>query len=366
MQPDPSFWSDRDVCVTGGTGFLGWHLVQALRDVKARVRVVALEPGPEHPIHHLQDVSCHWGDVRDPALLHTALAGCSVVFHTAGVVGVWGKQLERMWSVHVDGTRRVLSALDADACLVHTSSITTLGASDRPIPTDEATTWNGAAAQVPYVAAKREAERIALDAASSGRRVLVTNPGYLVGPEDYERSIMGRLCERFWRGRAPVAPPGGINIVDVRDVALGHLLAAERGRTGRRYILGGANQTFAAFFFLLAEAAGYRPRGLPCFPWLAFAALAGLAELRSKMTGKEPYPSLAHAAMNRFYWYGSSALAESELGYRPRPLDESLRDAFAWHATLKPFQLRGFNRWWLRPERVAANGLGLEELGTRI
>jgi len=354
MTPNSTFWSDRPVCVTGGAGFLGWHIVDALRAAGARVRILALEPASHHPVHQRDEVECHWGDVRDPDQVRRAVAGCSVVFHTAGVVGVWGKVLERMWSVHVDGTKQVLAAVDPGACLVHTSSITTLGASTRPMAVDEATPWNRAAENVPYVAAKRAAEQIALDAAARGQRVVVTNPGYLLGPNDVERSIMGRLCERFWRGRAPLAPPGGINLVDVRDVALGHLLAAEQGKTGHRYILGGHDHSFAAFFAHLAKAAGFQPRGLPRFPWVAFAALAGLAEVRAKLTGKEPYPSLAHATMNRFYWYVSSKLAHNEFGYRPRPLADTLRDTFTWYQSLQPFHLRGFNRWWLRPTRNAS------------
>lgn len=340
------YWHGRAVCVTGGTGFLGWHLARQLVEQGARVRVLALKADSAHPINKEKNLDRFWGDVRDEAVVRAALRGCSVVFHTAGVVGVWGKVLERMWSVHVDGTRQVLANLDPGARLVHTSSITTLGGSTRPRPVDEDMTWNGAASRVPYVQAKRAAEKIVLE---SGSDMIITNPGYLVGPDDHENSIMGRLCERYWRGRAPLAPPGGLNLADVRDVARGHLLAAERGQAGKRYLLGGENHSFAAFFRLLAAAAGYRPRGLPRLPLLAFTALARLAELRASFNGKEPYPSLAHAAMNQFFWYGSSTRAQNELGYRCRPLLKTLRDTFAWFGNRQPFGLRGLNRWWLRP-----------------
>lgn len=348
-----AFWSSRDVCVTGGAGFLGWHIAQLLLKRGARVRLLSLEPRPEHPARRRPEVVGYWGDVRDAGVVRAALAGCSVVFHTAGLVGVWGKMLELMRSVHVEGTRQVLAWAGRDARIVHTSSITTLGAFPRPRPVDESTAWNKAAADVPYVQAKRGAEALALEAAHSGRDVVVTNPGYLVGPEDHEHSVIGRLCERFWRGRAPLVPPGGLNLADVRDVALGHLLAAEHGRRGERYLLGGEDHSFASFFALLARVAGFRPRALPRFPWPAFAAFAGLAELRAHFTGKEPYPSLAHATMNYFYWYGSSAKAERDLGYRRRPLIETLRDTFAWLSAGQTFQPRGFNRWWFRPTPAA-------------
>jgi dihydroflavonol-4-reductase len=260
-----------------------------------------------------------------------------------------------MWSVHVEGTRTVLAAADPGARIIHTSSITTLGSFAKPKCVNESMAWNRAAANVPYVQAKRAAERLALDAVRHGRDVVVTNPGYLVGPEDHEQSLMGRLCARFWRGRAPLAPPGGINVVDVRDAAEGHVLAAEKGVSGERYLLGGANLTCADFFRLLAQAADYRPRALARVPWIAFAALAWLAEARAGLTGNEPYPSLAHATMNHYYWFGTSAKAERELGYRARPAQETVADTYRWHAARRGFRLRGFNRWWFRPgERKSA------------
>jgi nucleoside-diphosphate-sugar epimerase len=132
MRVKTSFWAGRRVCVTGGAGFLGWHLVQTLRRLRAKVRVLALEPRASHPIHGAGDVARFWGDVRDQGVVRRALRGCSVVFHTAGVVGVWGEVLQQMWSVHVQGMQQVLDCLEPDARLVHTSSITTLGAFTRP------------------------------------------------------------------------------------------------------------------------------------------------------------------------------------------------------------------------------------------
>ena len=117
-----------------------------------------------------------------------------------------------------------------------------------------------------------------MDAAASGRDVVVTNPGYLLGPEDHQRSVMGRFCKRYWKGRIPIAPPGGFNLVDVRDAARGHLLAAERGLTGRRYILGGENRTFPEFMALLAEVGGMSPRAIPSIPPWTMSALARFCE----------------------------------------------------------------------------------------
>ncbi len=349
MLPDPTFWAKRRACVTGGVGFLGWQIVRQLRDLGAEVRVLSLPPRRWHPIHDRDEVACFWGDVRDPELTRRALDGCSVVFHTAGVVGGWGKILERMQSVHVDGTANVLAAAPSDARIVYTSSLTTIGASRHGAILNEDSTADAHLLKLDYIRAKLAAERLALDAAAMGRDVVVTNPGYLVGMDDYEGSIMGRFCVRFWKGRVPMAPPGGLSLVDARDVATGHLLAAEHGKSCRRYVLGGENHRFPSFLRSLARVANCRPRALPRIPWLLLAGVAGIAEMRGHITGREPYPSLGHVRLNRWCWFGDSSRAIAELGYTFRPLINALRDAYAWHQGRRPIRPRGFSRWWLRP-----------------
>jgi dihydroflavonol-4-reductase len=348
-EPDPAFWCGKQVCVTGGTGFLGYPIVRQLVGLGARVRSLALPPATAHPLLGQSKVVNVFGDVRDPEVVARAVAGCEVIFHTAGVVAAWGPALERMHSVHVEGTRVVLAAAEPDARLVHTSSIVAVGASCTPQPLDEDSPFGLDDLAVDYVHAKRAAEQLALAAAAGGRHVVVTNPGYLVGPEDFERSIMGRFCVRFWKGRIPIAPPGGYNLVDVRDVARGHLLAAQFGQPGRRYILGGFNHTFREFMARLAEAAGMSPRAIPGVPWWTLGAAAGLAECRAWLVGREPYPALQHVRLNRYYWFCRSDRAAAELGYRCRPLAESLADTYRWHASHGAVRLRGINRWWMRP-----------------
>jgi dihydroflavonol-4-reductase len=346
LQPDREFWNDRAVCVTGGTGFLGFHLVRALSELGSRVRVFALETSPNHPVRQFPNTTIVPGDVLNPEAVREALARCSIVFHAAGLVAVWGPALHKVWPVHVEGTRNVLAALEPGARLVHTSSVVAVGASRTAEVLDEDSPFNLSHVKLDYVQAKRAAEEPVL---RSNKDALAVNPGYLLGPEDHERSVMGQFCHRFWRGRAPVAPPGGLNLVDVRDVAMGHLLAAERGVNGRRYILGGENLDYASFARLLAGAAGFRPRLLPRLPWPMFAAAAVINEARGRIRDKQPYPSLAHARVNRYFWFFSSERARRELGYEPRPVYQSLADAYEWFDNREPFHVRGFNRWLLRP-----------------
>lgn len=346
MQPDPSYWAGRTVCVTGGTGFLGFHLVRLLGEVGARVRVFGLATPADHPIRQFTHVEIIAGDVLDRSAVQSAVAGCSIVIHAAGIVSVWGRAVEKMWPVHVDGTRNVVDALDASARMIHTSSVVAVGASRTREVLNEDSPFNLSRLKIAYVRAKRAAEDLAL---GSGRDVVAVNPGYLIGPEDFEKSVMGKLCHRFWRGRAPLAPPGGLNLVDVRDVAIGHLLAAERGIRGRRYILGCENLTYPEFLSQMAEVAEFRPRWLPRIPRSVFRIAAMYNELRGRLRGKEPYPSLAHARLNCYYWFFSSDRARSELGFTPRSVRESLTDAYAWYSSREGFRIRGFNRWLLRP-----------------
>jgi dihydroflavonol-4-reductase len=348
MQPNPEFWRGRPVVVTGGTGFLGWHIVRRLTGLGVRVRVFALPPRPDHPVHGLPGVELMTGDLLDSEAVGRALAGREFVFHTAGVVAVWGRGLTVMDAVHGRGTANVLAAAAANARIVHTSSIVAVGATKEGDVLDEDSPFNLDRLPVRYVQSKRAAEELALAAAAAGRDVVVTNPGYLVGPDDPERSVMGRLCRRFWRGRIPAAPPGGFNLVDVRDVAAGHLLAAEHGVAGRRYILGGKNHFLADFLRLLAIAAGWRPRAVPTVPRWLLAAVAELSELRARFTGKEPYPSRQGARMHRYCWFVRSDRAERELGFEARPLAATLRDTHAWYAADGLGQVSVVNRWWLR------------------
>jgi len=346
LHADPAYWAGRTVCVTGGTGFLGCHLVRLLGDAGANVRVFAPDAPADHPVRRLNRAEIIAGDVLDLAAVRKAVSGCSVVIHAAGVVAVRGPAASKAWPVHVDGTRHVLAAIEPGARLVHTSSVVAFGASRRRNVLSEESSFEIGRLKLDYVQSKRAAEDLVL---SSAKDVVVVNPSYLIGPEDHDRSVMGQFCHRFWRGRVPVVPPGGLNLVDVRDAAAGHLLAAERGQRGRRYILGGEDHDYRSFLTLLAEVAGFRPRWLPGIPRPLFTALAAVNEVHARLRGREPFPSLGHVRLNRWYWFFSSDRARQELGYDPRPVRNSLADAYDWFASRESLRPRGLNRRLLRP-----------------
>lgn len=330
MNPNPGFWAGKRVCVTGGTGFLGWHLVQQLIHLTPHVRVFGMPTSSQDLNARLQTLDCVFGDIRDPDAVRSAVGDCDVVFHTAGTVAVWGPALRDMVAIHRDGTNSVLQFLRSGARMIHTSSVVAVGGASGSEVLTEDSPFNLKDLAVDYVHAKRDAEELALNAAEHGVDAVVVNPGYLIGPEDYARSVMGRLCVRFWKGKVPVVPPGALNFVDVRDVACGHILAAERGRRGRRYILGGENRTMGEFLRCLAEVASMRQMWRPHLPgWLQYLLAVGM-EWRAARTQREPYPSVQYARMSRYRWYFSSARAQAELDYSPRSMSESLRDAYHW------------------------------------
>jgi dihydroflavonol-4-reductase len=339
-------WVGLRACVVGGTGFLGYPIVERLLARGATVRVLAHGAPDKHPIHTRTDIEWVRGDMRDPVTVAKAVSGCRVVFQASGPVHVGTRDRVAGLDPHTTGTKALLAALSPGCRLVHTSSIVAVGGTHDGQVVDESFPFPHTDLNVEYVRAKRAGEEVAR---ASSADVIVTNPAYLIGPDDFGKSVMGTFCSRFWRGRIPWAPPGGYNFVDVRDVAEGHVFAAERGRAGQRYLLGGENLPIATFFGLLAEAAGWRPRRILTCPHWLFAVVAAGQEFRGRVVGKSPYPSFEHVRMNRFTWFATSVKAERELGYAARPVADSVADTYRWFTARKPFHLDGLNRWWFRP-----------------
>jgi dihydroflavonol-4-reductase len=343
MPLDPRSWRGKPVAVLGGTGFLGWHISRHLLDRGALVRLLGLPPPAGHPAMSLAAEQLSFGDVRDKEWLKQSLAGCPVVFNAAGPVAASASGLRR---VHAAAIRNLLEAAEPDARIIHTSSVVAIGANRQPLDLDEDSPFPPVARSIDYVRAKRDAEGDALRAAGGGRDLVVVNPAYLVGPEDFGPSYIGRMCLRYWRGMLPVIPPGGLNLVDVRDVALGHLLAAERGQAGRRYILGGQNRHLSEFYADLAAAAGQKAPPFPRIPAWLLTPLAAFTEMSARLRGGVPFPSLQDARGTTLYWFYRSNRSQNELGFSPRPLPQTLADTFHWfrerrRRILSPIWFRG-------------------------
>jgi dihydroflavonol-4-reductase len=286
------------VYVTGASGFVGGHVVRKLRAAGA-------------------DVGDEWIDLLDRERLRRAIAGCDAVFHLAALYSYDAPagELER---VNVEGTRAVVELCREAGVgrLVHTSTSGTCG----PVPGRAATEDDSSPAwelAVPYKRTKLEAERIVLAAAGEGLDAVVVNPTTPVGEGDRFPTPTGRMIERIASGRYRAFTDTGLNVVDVRDVARGHLLALERGRRGERYLLGGADLPLRELFSAVADLAGVaRPRLR--VPYAAVRALG-----RTRIVNRQ------EALLARLPAYFSWQKAARELGYNPGPVTPALARAVA-------------------------------------
>jgi dihydroflavonol-4-reductase len=326
MTNDSCHWNGRQVLITGATGFVGHHVAMQLLGAGARVRVLARDPSKSNRLE-AAGAEVAAGDVTCPGSLAAACTGCEYVFHLAGVVH-FGDDWDLFRRVNVQGTQNTLDAARVAGVrrFVHTSSIVAVGAAARPRVLDERSVFDLDRLAVPYVTTKHAGERIALGAAAAGQDVVVVNPASVIGPDDFTRSEFGTLCRRFWRGRIPFYFGGGNCFVDVRDVAAGHLRAAERGRSGQRYVLGGANLTYGDFFRELAAAAG-RPIFRLRLPNLLRSGAAWLNGRLARRTGRA-YLTSGQARLLALYFYYDWAKARGDLGYEPRALADTLADSY--------------------------------------
>ena len=318
--------------VTGGSGFIGSHVVQRLIEEGVQVRCLLLPNDAAHTLAGV-DVERVTGDITDRAAVTRAAQGCDIVFNLAAIYAIWLAKPRRMFDVNVGGTLAVLEGARAAGVrrVVHTSSIAAVGYLPGREVSDEAVRFNDWELGNDYVLSKYISECEALAQNKDGLEVVCANPAFPFGANDVGPTPTGKMIKDTLAGQMPFVVAGGFNAVDVRDVAEGHLLAARRGRPGERYILGGENLTFKDFATLVARRAGRRPPPvtLPTRALLAAGSIAGA--IADHVTHKPPRftrPSVAYLA-GRFSWF-STAKAERELGYRPRPIDDAIDASIAW------------------------------------
>jgi len=320
---------DLPILVTGATGLVGNNVVRQLLARGRTVRVLVRPTADSRPLAGLS-VQQVEGDVADPADVRRACRAAAAVIHAAGLVQIGRSRLEEHRRVNVEGSRIVARAARAEGLrMIHVSSTDTLGVGTEQQPADEQTP---VAHQPPcsYVISKREAEQAVLDEVAAGLDGVIVNPGFMLGPWDWKPSS-GRMLLEVMRGRALMAPRGWFTICDVRDVTAAILAAIDRGRRGQRYILAGQNMTYFQAWRLFAEVGGGRP------PWLAVGGpllwLAGRAgDLVTRLTGREPdvnSGATSVAVLGKCY---TSAKAAAELGYRSRPVRETIVDTCRWFA----------------------------------
>jgi dihydroflavonol-4-reductase len=317
-------------CVTGATGFIGAHVARLSSDSRPtrityrdEARLTRLNGADVEPVR---------ADVLDRAALRRAFRGCDTVFHCAGFVGSHPE--ERVWQVNALGPRVAVEAAAAEGVrrVVLTSSVAGIGPAPPGVSGSEEGVYRGGGLGLAYPDAKHEGEAEALAAgARHGVEIVIVNPSYVFGvPVD--RTAPGetstRLIGNYLRGRLPALVDGETNVVDVRDVAKGHIRAAERGRPGERYVLGGYDTTWVELFERVAELAGVR------HPLLVLPREAGTVARAAEAAGLTSAVSAEGLVLMAQNWRYSSTKARRELGYRTRALDRTLTDTIDWYREL--------------------------------
>ncbi len=317
--------------VTGATGFIGSNVVRALMERGDEVRALIRAGADRRNLEGLP-VEIAVGDVRDARSVDRAVAGCRRVFHVAALYSFWAPE-PLLEETNVGGTRNVLAAADRAGVetVVHTSSVAALGTAADGAVADETTPVDAGRIIGAYKRSKYRAEQAALEAAGRGQRVVVVNPSFPVGPGDVKPTPTGRVVVDFLNGRMPAYVDTGMNVVDVRDVAVGHALAAEKGRSGERYILGGENLTMREFLTQLAAVSGRRAPRIR-LPYAPIVALAGVNEWVCRIGGREPRLTRDTVRMSRHAMFYSPAKAIRELGLPQTPVPTALADAAVWFA----------------------------------
>ncbi|HUP03288.1 MAG TPA: hopanoid-associated sugar epimerase [Bryobacteraceae bacterium] len=316
----------RPVLVTGASGFLGWHVARVLVDRGYRVRALVRNGSRVHDL----DVETVGGDLRDPQSLQRAAAGCGLIFHAAADYRLWARRPEELYQSNVEGTRNLLEA--AKACgverVVYTSTVGCIGFRRGGLG-DENTPAALEDMSGHYKRSKFLAEQVALEYAAAGLPVVIVNPTAPIGDHDVKPTPTGKIVMDYLNGDLQAFIDTGLNILDARDCAEGHILACERGRDGERYILGSENLTLAAILAKLARIAGRKPPTLR-LPY-AVAWCAGVASTAwAGLTGQPPRVPLEAVRMGREKMWVTHDKACQELGFHPAPAEVALERAVQW------------------------------------
>jgi len=318
------------VLVTGATGFVGANVARLLVAEGHRVRVLArsasrltvLEGCPVEVVH---------GDILERDAVIRALRGCAAVFHIAADYRLWAKDPGEIYRNNVEGTRTVLGACVRARVerVIYTSSVGTLGTPRHGGPGTETTPVGLDDMIGPYKRSKFLAERVAEEYAARGLPVVIVNPTNPIGPWDVKPTPTGQIVLDYLLGRMVATLDTGLNLIHVADVARGHLLAAQRGRMGEKYILGCQNCSLTEVFQMLASITGIRAPGLRV-PHALIFLVALVNEGVARVTGHPPRVPITGVRMARKPMYFSAEKAVRELGLPQTPVEQALRAAVDW------------------------------------
>ena len=322
--------------VTGASGFIGANLVHELIARGHRVKALLRPASDLRGLAGLNFERVN-GDVADRAICAKAMRGCDWCFHVAASYHLWLRDYAPMYAANVEGTRNIIEAAVEAGCsrIVYTSTVGCIGlpkaVNGIVTPTDEETPVSGAQMSNHYKISKWQAEQVARELAAKGAPVIIVNPSAPVGPRDVKPTPTGQVIVDFLNRRMPAYLDTGLNWAHVRDVVVGHILAAEKGRIGERYILGNAdgNWTMKEAFAVLQEITRV-PAPKFQVPYFVALLAARVDETVSKFTGKPPKAPLAGVRMAKYKMYFSPAKAIRELGLPQTPAKQALADAAGW------------------------------------
>lgn len=318
------------ILVTGATGFVGGQLAAELVRRGHRVRVLRRTQSRLIALDGL-DVEPVIGDILDLDALTRAAQGCELVFHVAALASYWRAQRQEIYRINVTGTRTVL-----DACLsagvrrvIHTSSVAAIGVPRNGRIADENTPFDPLSASFAYADSKRQAENEVHRAIAQGLDAVIVNPAAVIGAGDHNL-ITGSLIVEYARRNLAFVTPGGLCVVDVDAVVQGQILAAERGRTGERYILGGENLTHRQIAQVVTELAG---KSAPqwTIPRRALAPAAAVVDAYNRISPRAPIVSGEQLRLSAFNAFYDSGKAVRILGYPLLPFRSAVEKAYRWY-----------------------------------
>ena len=317
--------------VTGTTGFLGAALLRELiadgRDVRVLVR-----PGADRSNIEGLDAEVVTGDLRDRDSLAAALQGCEVLYHAAAYYSLWSRDKRTMYDINVQGTRNILEAALTENVrkVVYTSTVGCIGLWPDGRPADEQTPLDPAILCNDYKLSKYQAEQAALEFAGRGLPVVVVNPSAPVGPWDIKPTPTGKLILDFINGKMPAYLDTGLNLIDVRDCARGHLLAEQKGNVGERYILGNRNLSLHEILLALEKITGIPAPRIKIPYWVAYAAGWICETISDVITHQPPAVPLGGVKMAKHKMYFDPSKAVRELGLPQNSVVGALEDAVQW------------------------------------
>ena len=317
--------------VTGAAGFIGSHVVLELLKQNREVRALIL-PGENTKNLDGLDIERFEGDVVDPDSMKKAMQGCNRLFHLAAIYALWLPNRRKMYDVNVTGSQNVLWAAYKAGVerVVYTSSVAALGVEPGEQPANENTEFNQIANANDYIFSKYLSDRDAKGFAREGLPLTIVNPAFPFGARDIAPTPTGQILLDVVNGKTPGYFDAGFSIVDVEDVARGHILAEEKGKVGESYLMANKNLTFKEFLELVMRVTGVQVK-LRKIPVSVAIGLGYLLEYRSNRWSHRP-PLLSPKALRyaRQYLYFDNSKARNELGLEFTPVESSIRRAVEW------------------------------------